>query len=327
MSDDAQPVSVAELLARNGKQASGSGGRRRRGRGGGISVAELTGDLAPVREPAEDTTVEPAALPAAEPVTSSWAAPAASVEDLDATGAWPSPSVAPLRKLPDLTETSIDPHKPLIPAGYQPVVRAPRPELADFPTAAWAMTSQDQQLLSGPSLASDLLRSRGDEEDPTDEHDRVDVDDIDEAETGDDTGDDADKGAVATSRRDRKQAAASWRKWLPQPKSEAAPAKPAADETDGDAPATTAESLRPWLVLGGQAVVAAVAGMLIFKGFQRLWVDLPWIALALAIIVIVGMVAVVRILRKTDDVVSMLIAVAVGVFVTVGPLVFTFSSG
>ncbi|GAA4486757.1 hypothetical protein GCM10023094_43860 [Rhodococcus olei] len=96
-----------------------------------------------------------------------------------------------------------------------------------------------------------------------------------------------------------------------------------ADEGEA-APATGA--VRQWLVLAGQAVVAIVAGALLFKGFEKLWESLPWVALVLAVLVIAGLVAVVRILRQTEDLLSLLIAVIVGVFVTIGPLVFVLSS-
>ena len=49
--EDTGQISVAELLARNGQQANlSSGGRRRRGVKGGISVAELTGEIPVVRD-------------------------------------------------------------------------------------------------------------------------------------------------------------------------------------------------------------------------------------------------------------------------------------
>ncbi len=64
-----------------------------------------------------------------------------------------------------------------------------------------------------------------------------------------------------------------------------------------------------------------------FKGFEKLWDMLPWVALVLALIVIVGLVAVVRVLRKTDDITSFVIAVVVGMIVTLGPLAFLLTSG
>ncbi|PWV73620.1 hypothetical protein DFR69_107247 [Nocardia neocaledoniensis] len=86
------------------------------------------------------------------------------------------------------------------------------------------------------------------------------------------------------------------------------------------------ENRRQWLILGGQSLGAAVAGMLLFKGFETMWETLPWVALALAMVVILGLVALVRILRRTDDIYSTVIAVVVGVFVTLGPLAFLLST-
>ena len=59
---------------------------------------------------------------------------------------------------------------------------------------------------------------------------------------------------------------------------------------------------------------------------KKLWDVLPWVALILAVLVIAGLVAVVRILRQTDDMVSLLIAIIVGVFVTIGPLAFLLTT-
>ncbi|KLL96681.1 hypothetical protein NJ76_03650, partial [Rhodococcus sp. IITR03] len=53
-SNDTGQISVAELLARNGqKVGTRAGGRRRRGASGGISVAELTGEI-PITRAADD---------------------------------------------------------------------------------------------------------------------------------------------------------------------------------------------------------------------------------------------------------------------------------
>ncbi|MFI5714426.1 hypothetical protein [Nocardia sp. NPDC051750] len=84
---------------------------------------------------------------------------------------------------------------------------------------------------------------------------------------------------------------------------------------------------KQWIMLGAQSVGAAVAGMLLFKGMELLWEMQPLAALALAVVVILGLVALVRILRRTDDILSTVIAVVVGVFVTLGPLAFLLSTG
>lgn len=85
-------------------------------------------------------------------------------------------------------------------------------------------------------------------------------------------------------------------------------------------------SAKQWAVLLGQGAVAVVAGALMFKGFEKLWDMLPMVALVLAVLVIVGLVAMVRILRRTDDITSLVIALVAGVFVTLGPLAFLLST-
>ena len=75
-----------------------------------------------------------------------------------------------------------------------------------------------------------------------------------------------------------------------------------------------------WLILIAQVLASAVAGAALFIGFQLLWGDLPWVAFALAIIVIIGLVAMVRVLRRSNDSVSIALAVIVGLGVTCGPL-------
>ncbi|MGB6071306.1 MAG: hypothetical protein WBG53_12225, partial [Rhodococcus sp. (in: high G+C Gram-positive bacteria)] len=71
--EDTGQISVAELLARNGQKTNlSAGGRRRRGVKGGISVAELTGEIPVVRdEPGNRSApvVETADPDASEPET------------------------------------------------------------------------------------------------------------------------------------------------------------------------------------------------------------------------------------------------------------------
>jgi hypothetical protein len=100
------------------------------------------------------------------------------------------------------------------------------------------------------------------------------------------------------------------------------------DEAVEDAPSGRDDkhAVREWAVLIGQGIVALLVGGLLFKGFEKLWDVLPWVALILAVLVIAGLVAVVRILRQTDDMVSLLIAIIVGVFVTIGPLAFLLTT-
>ena len=59
MTEDSQQISVSELLKRNGQQVESRGGRRRRGVKGGISVAELTGEIPVVRDPSDSRALDP----------------------------------------------------------------------------------------------------------------------------------------------------------------------------------------------------------------------------------------------------------------------------
>ncbi|MCU1646067.1 MAG: Translation initiation factor [Nocardia sp.] len=227
---------------------------------------------------------------------------------------------------------------------------APQPDSRDqgsIPTAAWTSPDQDQQLVSGGTVAGDLLhnaleredqraeqdsrrggkrraggsRRRGavEEHDP-DEHltevfQPLDDDYDDEYDDDDDYDDEprmslAERFSALTSKLPR-----------PAPRGVSAPSR-----SRGKQLSEQENNRRQWLILAGQSAGAAVAGMLLFKGFERMWEMLPWVALALAMIVILGLVALVRVLRRTDDIFSTVIAVVVGVFVTLGPLAFLLST-
>ncbi|ORB31328.1 hypothetical protein [Mycolicibacterium parafortuitum] len=73
-----------------------------------------------------------------------------------------------------------------------------------------------------------------------------------------------------------------------------------------------------WIV--GQCVIAVFFGAGLFVAFDQLWKWNNIIALVLSVLVILGLVVGVRIVRKTEDIGSTLIAVAVGALVTLGPL-------
>ena len=73
-----------------------------------------------------------------------------------------------------------------------------------------------------------------------------------------------------------------------------------------------------WIV--GQSVLAVVFGAGLFVAFDQLWKWNNIVALVLSVLVILGLVVGVRVVRKTEDIGSTLIAVAVGALVTLGPL-------
>jgi hypothetical protein len=70
-----------------------------------------------------------------------------------------------------------------------------------------------------------------------------------------------------------------------------------------------------------QSILAVAFGAGLFIAFDQLWKWNNVVALVLSVLVILGLVAAVWVVRKTEDIASTLIAVAVGALVTMGPLV------
>jgi hypothetical protein len=399
---DTGQISVAELLARNGKKVgsrSSGGGRRRRGTAGGISVAELTGEIPITRAPADPepaaavgdsspqvpavTTpktpkVEPAVpeTPRVEPVvpetpkvatptlstptspskTASPATPAppsaeerttitprAAIED--ATTVTPAVGKSGTRK-PAVRKSAVEDHPTTVSDGAKvespteiirpealprrarahldsvavsvPAPPAPPPRASDVP---------EPRLLSGP--ASDLQGTGADDGDDTDT--------IGVAK-GDDDGD-APKGKTSSKSKaaQSKLAAKAASKSNAASKDEAdsSSASTAKSNSGRGKPGTTEDDgvdksgggVKQWALLIGESIAAIVVGGLLFKGFEKLWDMMPWVAFGLALLVIVGLVALVRVLRRTDDITSQLIAVGVGAFVAFGPLLFLLPNG
>jgi len=76
---------------------------------------------------------------------------------------------------------------------------------------------------------------------------------------------------------------------------------------------------KQWLMMIAQLAIGVVGGAALWLGFQWLWNALPAAALAAAVAVIVALVVVVRRIRKADDLQTMVLAVLVGLIVTVSP--------
>ncbi|MEV5651853.1 hypothetical protein AB0L57_26710 [Nocardia sp. NPDC052254] len=199
-------------------------------------------------------------------------------------------------------------------------------------SAGWSLAGRDAQLLSGETVAGDLLRDaneRGGDGRRNRGPRRGVIDLLDPAEAAtefyeplepeldDDIDDEYDDELLD----DEDEQPSRWKR----PAGLRMPSLPAVSSLSlrvagGDT------NRKQWLVLGGQAVGAAVAGMLLFKGFEQIWDTMPFVALILAMVVILGLVALVRVLRRTDDILSTVIAVVVGIFVTLGPLAFLLST-
>jgi hypothetical protein len=91
------------------------------------------------------------------------------------------------------------------------------------------------------------------------------------------------------------------------------------DEDTEAAPSGMSSFMRAaWVVV--QCILAVAFGAGLFIAFDQLWKWNNIVALVLSVLVILGLVVGVRVVRKTDDIGSTLIAVAVGALVTLGPL-------
>ncbi|GAC68019.1 hypothetical protein [Gordonia soli] len=91
-----------------------------------------------------------------------------------------------------------------------------------------------------------------------------------------------------------------------------------------DAVADRASKYSPlvqWLIIAGQAIIGLAVGLGLFWGFTELWKWNVYFALVLAVLVIFGVVTFAHVVRRTRDLTTTLLALGVGLIVTIGPLV------
>jgi hypothetical protein len=255
--ENTRPISVAELLAKNGSIGSPPvTGRRRRKRGNtkAVTVAELTGEIPVISddEPAPDHDDEPAADHDGEP------AAAGRLETVDWSEPEPRWPESPRPRSSSGLELS---HYP------RPIRRADLQDAGPDEPLGHAASDSGAELMSpDPEPAAPTL------EQPRDglDEDHTDI----EADLADE---------------------------LPK------------------------EHSRGHELLGGglivlQSILAVAFGAGLFIAFDQLWRWNDIVALVLTVLVTLGLVASVQAVRKTVDVPSTLIAVAVGLLITLGPL-------
>jgi hypothetical protein len=319
-----RPISVAELLAKNGTiGAPPVGGRRRRRRGNSdsVTVAELTGEIPIVGEhdvhDADETeTTRTIPVVADEPIVASTNGVAGHVDEVEA-----EPAVDAEDEYVDVDDDYAD-----AVADYSAHLeeRDADPDPVDFfaPPPRRPQYTPDPRRFRTPS-------GRGAEQmspDPVDYDEDLALVEPQEIE------DEDTEAAVGEKDNDR----------LPSYlRSTAGPlfggqtvaddlarrgAPPAPEDIDlGDdedteaAPSGTSSFMRAaWVV--GQCILAVAFGAGLFIAFDQLWKWNNIVALVLSVLVILGLVVGVRVVRKTEDIGSTLIAVAVGALVTLGPL-------
>lgn len=379
-----RPISVAELLAKNGTiGAPPVGGRRRRRRGNAdaVTVAELTGEI-PIIRPDDPPPIEtPAASveePADEAVEADEAPPAAD----DA----PSTNGVVEAEADETTEAAVSEEAVSEEADEELVDEEPVEEIAqdveaDVDTEADADTEADNEAgdeaeeideyadavaayaarvqqsatedeteteeqvepapaeparrfgfgrfgrknpeVDAETWTPDPVDGSGDATEVTDEP--VELEDLDaeaavEERTGT-TGEDDDRDELPSYLRSTEEPLFGGQSVA----DDALRGEPTMldDEDDLDAgqdEPRTMSSLVHGLWIVGQSVIAVVFGAGLFVAFDQLWKWNNIVALVLSVLVILGLVVGVRVVRKTEDIGSTLIAVAVGALVTLGPL-------
>lgn len=92
-----------------------------------------------------------------------------------------------------------------------------------------------------------------------------------------------------------------------------------ADEADDAPEPLEASPAKQWLSMAAQLALGVVGGAGVWLGFNWLWGKLPAAALVAAVVVIAGLVWIVRKIRRADDIQTTVLAVLVGLVVTVSP--------
>ncbi|MEH3131880.1 MAG: FUSC family protein [Mycolicibacterium neoaurum] len=333
-----RPISVAELLARNGSiGAPAPGGRRRRRRGNAdaVTVAELTGEIPiismtdeppapeqPTAEATDEATEKATAeVEAAEAPTAEETAVDAPV--LDEPQAEPDPEPEPDAEetaAVDAAATDYDAHLQQREAEPEPVAFQPRRRAHGFSRRAAEadVTETASETATAEAMSPDpLLDDDGaldDIDDVEGTHDRPSY-----LKSPSDTLFGGDSVADEATRRTR----------TPGPEDIDLESgdldRSDLDDTEllligdaGEQHEGSAFMRGLWVVV--QSVLAVALGAGLFIAFDQLWRWNNIVALALSVLVILGLVVGVRVVRKTEDIASTLIAVAVGAMVTLGPL-------
>lgn len=352
-----RPISVAELLAKNGTiGAPPVGGRRRRRRGNAdaVTVAELTGEIPIIRSddtPPASTTVTPEPEP--EPVVEPEPEPPAEPEPEPPAEVVPEPVPEDVSELDEaeVEDVTVEPDEVATDETDETEdIDATEDIDDDYADAVAEHTARVAQRETEPADAQPPRRfglGRLGRKDRAVDAESWTPDPVDEGRSAPDQVDDVvepveieeldDESAL--DRDDDRDDLPSYLRSTEEPLFGGQTVaddlarrggRPSSDEADlddedfdEDAEYSEPRTMSPvvhglWIV--GQSVIAVVFGAGLFVAFDQLWKWNNIVALVLSVLVILGLVVGVRVVRKTEDIGSTLIAVAVGALVTLGPL-------
>jgi len=324
-----RPISVAELLAKNGTiGAPPVGGRRRRRRGNSdsVTVAELTGEIPIVSGHDVDENETTRTIPAVsdEPVSTNGVDSHVDEVELEEAEA----EAEPAQDEQDEYDNDADDDYANAVAEYSTHIerRDTDDDLVDFfaPPPRRPQYTPGQRRFGG--VGAEQMSP-----DPVDE-DEEDLVLTDEPEI-----EDEDTEAAFAGEADEKDELPSYLRATSgtlfggqtvaddlargsRPRPEDIDLEDDADTETATVPSGGMSSFlrAAWVV--GQCIIAVAFGAGLFIAFDQLWKWNNIVALVLSVLVILGLVVGVRVVRKTEDIGSTLIAVAVGALVTLGPL-------
>ncbi|WP_205876304.1 hypothetical protein [Mycobacterium camsae] len=318
-SEDTKQISVAELLARNGTIGAPAVTRRRRRRRGddSVTVAELTGEIPIIRDDRSTPAPPPAAPPAPPPPVAAPPPPAEPVVEQI-----PEPAVTTTAEPETKTAYWAEP-EPRWPKSEPIATRRTGPERSEYPRPVRQLPDAGDPV--GQQSGADSMSP-----DPVGHYTDASVDvldsEISEAEAPvEDSAyvrsylQDPDDGAEHTLFGGQSIADEVARR-----RSERTAVDEDEPDTAGKAPprrsGSTVAVLGRAVLTVLQSILAVVFGAGLFIAFDQLWRWNSIVALVLSVLVILGLVVGVRVVRKTEDIASTLIAVAVGALITLGPM-------
>jgi hypothetical protein len=316
--DTTRPISVAELLAKNGTLGAPAPARRRRRRGNSdaVTVAELTGEI-----PIITDDMEPEAADRPGPGSRAHRSHGIAHVDEDVAEASAEEPAVKYWSEPEPRWPTSAPPRPRESASEQREARLqrssyPRPVRTNGrPDADHAEQRDDK--------SSDRAGAEGMKPDPLEDYAGMSVDVMD-TEVRDA------EPVIEDSAYVRSYLQSSTGNDIDSPDAGYHGIADAAEEEDypeDDLDAhgephtwSRSESIRFAGMVVLQSFLAVAFGAGLFIAFDQLWRWNNIVALVLSVLVILGLVVGVRVVRKTEDIGSTLIAVAVGALVTLGPL-------
>jgi hypothetical protein len=328
-----RPISVAELLAKNGTIGSPpvGGGRRRRRRGNSdaVTVAELTGEIPIFRDEDDDAAVAEEVREADEDHSSNGAAMATVVAPVSkpaepeiAEPARPPEPEAPRQREPEPPPRSSEPRprreagpershdpRPMRRTGSSGPGRGPRREPPYARSGAEQMSPDlgDEHSAAVLDVAGSDSRTAVAEADDTSFLQSYLRSSNGPLFSGQTVADDLARRGAHPDDVDEEESLDILE-----------PEDKVLDEQQPKETKATALLRGAWIVV--QSILAVAFGAGLFIAFDQLWKWNNIVALVLSVLVILGLVVGVRVVRKTEDIASTLIAVAVGALVTLGPL-------